>query len=364
MMKFTPSFSAKTRIAVGFSGGVDSAVAAHLLQECGADVVAVFMKNWEDDDTDAGCHDKADLLAAAAAADCLQIELEVVNFADDYKKQVFTPFLQSLQNGKTPNPDVLCNSAIKFDSFRHHAKSLGASLIATGHYARTRKNGDGWQLLKGEDSAKDQSYFLHQLSAAQLSAAVFPLGDFYKTDVRAVAAKIGLPNATRKDSTGICFIGERRFAEFLQNYLPKTPGEMKTPEGQIVGQHDGLAFYTIGQRQGLGVGGAGAPWFVVRKSASDNTLIVAQGDHPLLYSRTVHIENPIWNARPPTTNWVYSARLRHRHSPASCILSAADEQKATIVFAEPQRAAVAGQYAVVYDGNVCLGGGEIAAVEC
>ena len=352
------------RVAVAFSGGVDSAAAALLLKKAGAEVTAVFMKNWEDDDTEAGCHDKADLLAAAAAADRLGVELQVANFAADYKKEVFAPFLRALQNGLTPNPDVLCNSAVKFESFRRHALALGAQKIATGHYARVRQSGEEWQLLKGEDSAKDQSYFLHQLSAEQLSAAVFPLGGLYKTQTRAIAAAAGLPNAARKDSVGICFIGERRFESFIKNYLPENPGDMLTAEGKIVGRHRGLAFHTVGQRRGLRIGGGNGAWYVAEKRPVDNALVVVPEGHPLLYSRTAKIARPTWIAgRPPPTRWVYAARLRHRQPPASCALAEADDNGAEIVFAEPQRAAAPGQYAVLYDGNVCLGGGEIVSTE-
>lgn len=359
-MRYMADFSGKT-IAVALSGGVDSAMAAQLLKQQGAQVVAVFMKNWEDDDSQAGCHDKADLLAAAAAAEVLGVELEVANFAAEYKARVFAPFLQSLRAGLTPNPDVLCNSEIKFAAFARYAQALGAIQIATGHYVRTRRLNGRWELLKGEDSAKDQSYFLHRLSAGQLSQAVFPLGSWHKAEVRAAARAAGLGNWARKDSTGICFIGERRFAEFLRPYLSPPAGDMQTPEGKTVGRHQGLAFYTVGQRQGLQIGGAGAPWFVAGKRRHDNVLVVVQGaEHPLLYSQKVRIKNPHWiAAAPPPVNWVYAARLRHRHSPANCTLLWADESSAEIVFAEPQRAAAPGQYAVIYDGNVCLGGGEI-----
>ena len=358
-------FPAGQKIAVALSGGVDSAVAARLLQKQGAHVFAVFMKNWEDDDTDAACHDKADLLAAAAAADVLKVELQVANFADEYRTRVFAPFLQALQEGKTPNPDVLCNSEIKFAAFCRYAKDAGASRIATGHYARISETDGAPQLLKGEDSVKDQSYFLHRLSAAQLSDSIFPLGGMHKPDVRTAAKAEGLGNWARKDSTGICFVGERPFAPFLQKYIDKTPGEIHTPEGEVVGAHDGLPFYTIGQRRGLNIGGSGKAWFVSQKRRDDNVLIVVQGEnHPLLYSRRVRIEKLHWIAtHPPPPKRVYSARLRHRHSPASCVLSFADEVAAEIVFAEPQRAAAPGQYAVIYDGNVCLGGGEIVETE-
>lgn len=357
MQKFPPG----TVVAVALSGGVDSALAAHLLQRAGAEVFAVFMKNWEDDDDDSGCNDKEDLFAAAAAADTLGVELHIANFAAEYKTRVFAPFLQALRDGLTPNPDVYCNSEIKFAAFRRHAKTLHARFVATGHYARAQTMDGGWRLLKGEDSAKDQSYFLHRLSQEQLADSLFPLGAMHKTDVRAAARAAGLGNWARRESMGICFIGARKFDSFLQNYIAQTPGEIQTPEGKHVGVHRGLAFYTIGQRRGLDIGGSGGAWFVAGKQRHDNVLIVAQGaQHPLLYTSRVRIKNAHWIAGPPPPiNHVYAARLRHRHSPASCVLPRADENGGDIVFAEPQRAAAPGQFAVIYDGNVCLGGGEI-----
>lgn len=355
------SFPSGAAVAVALSGGVDSAAAAHLLQRAGAKVFAVFMKNWEDDDDDSGCADKDDLFAAAAAADALGIELEVANFAAEYKKRVFAPFLRELREGRTPNPDVHCNSEIKFSAFRRRAKERGAHLIATGHYARAREMNGEWQLLKGEDSAKDQSYFLHRLTREQLADSIFPLGEKLKTDVRAEARAAGLGNWNRRESMGICFIGARRFESFLQKYIPQTPGEIRAPEGKVLGAHRGLAFYTIGQRRGLRIGGGGDAWFVAAKLPRENALIVAQGaHHPLLYSARARIKNAHWIAgHPPPIGRVYEARLRHRHSPASCVLSRADESGGEIVFAEAQRAAAPGQFAVVYDGNVCLGGGAI-----
>ena len=363
MLKFAVmrDFPSGASVAVALSGGVDSALAAYLLQRAGAKVSAVFMKNWEDDDDDSGCGDKDDLFAAAAAADALGVELHIYNFAAEYKARVFAPFLRALQDGLTPNPDIHCNSEIKFGAFRRRAKEEGARFVATGHYARAQKSDGEWRLLKGEDSAKDQSYFLHRLSQEQLADALFPLGAKHKSDVRAEARAAGLGNWSRRESMGICFIGARRFDSFLQNYLPQTPGDIHTAEGKVVGRHRGLAFYTIGQRRGLNIGGAGAAWFVAGKRRRDNALVVAQGArHPLLYSSRVRIKNAHWLAgRPPPINRVYESRLRHRHSPASCVMSRADETGGEIVFAEPQRAAAPGQFAVVYDGNICLGGGEI-----
>ena len=356
------------RVAVGLSGGVDSAVAAMLLQRAGARVSAVFMRNWRDDDEAAACHDKADFHSAAAVADALGVDLEVADFAREYRERVFTPFLQSLQAGDTPNPDVLCNAEIKFDAFRMLAEKNGADFVATGHYARVQRQTapgaapENVALLKGEDSAKDQSYFLHRLTRAQLARALFPLGGMMKADVRRLARDAGLPNWSRKDSTGICFIGERPFREFLQRFIPPTPGAMiDADSGAQVGKHEGLAFYTLGQRKGLGVGGPGEGWFVVGKKRAENVLEVARGgEHPRLYSAQVSAEDAHWIAEvPPKTHWVYSARLRHGQIPASCTLTRADDSGMDIAFAEPQRAPAPGQFAVVYDGNVCLGGGVI-----
>lgn len=360
------------RVAVGLSGGVDSAVAALLLQRAGAQVRAVFMRNWRDDDEGAACHDKADFHSAAAVADHLGLDLDVVDFSQEYRERVFAPFLQSLREGKTPNPDVLCNAEIKFSAFRASAEKNGSDFIATGHYARIRRGlGDASEsgnaekniaLLKGEDSAKDQSYFLHRLTRAQLARSLFPLGGMMKSEVRRTARREGLPNWERKDSTGICFIGERPFREFLSRFIPPQPGPMRDVDsGREVGTHQGLAFYTLGQRKGLGIGGAGGGWFVVGKNPAENALEVARnGDHPKLFSARVSVGDAKWIAEvPPKTNWVYSARLRHGQVPASCTLTRADMKETDIVFAEPQRAPAPGQFAVVYDGNVCLGGGVI-----
>ncbi|MEO8546225.1 MAG: tRNA 2-thiouridine(34) synthase MnmA, partial [Burkholderiaceae bacterium] len=286
----------RQRIVVGLSGGVDSAVTAWLLKRQGHDVVGVFMKNWEDDDDNEYCASNIDFVDAAAVADVLGIEIEHVNFAAEYKDRVFAEFLREYQAGRTPNPDILCNAEIKFKAFLDHAMRVGADKIATGHYARVRQNPDSGQfeLLKGLDPAKDQSYFLHRLNQQQLSHTLFPLGDQHKTEVRRIAAEIGLPNATKKDSTGICFIGERPFREFLNRYIAGAPGPIKDERGRVLGEHLGLSFYTIGQRQGLGIGGVRAkgaqrgggdhaPWFVARKDIDSNTLWVVQGHgHPWL----------------------------------------------------------------------------------
>ena len=301
---------AKEHIVVGLSGGVDSSVSAYLLQQQGYAVTGLFMKNWEDDDEDQYCSARADWIDAAAAADLLDIGLEAVNFAAEYKERVFAEFLREYAAGRTPNPDVLCNAEIKFKAFLDHARTLGAQRIATGHYARVREVDGRMQLLRGADPGKDQSYFLHRLSQQQLARTLFPVGHLHKTEVRAIAHRIGLPNAAKRDSTGICFIGERPFRDFLHRYLPMQPGPIRTPEGRVVGEHVGLSFYTLGQRKGIGVGGlrngSGAAWFVARKDMASNTLWIVQGhDHPWLHSARVHAEDASWIAgvapkhRPP-----------------------------------------------------------------
>lgn len=353
-------------IVVGLSGGVDSTVAALLLQKAGAHVCAVFMKNWADNDDAAGCHDKHDLIAAAAAAEALRLPFAVANFAEVYKKQVFAPFLCELAAGRTPNPDVLCNSEIKFRVFCDYARARGADAVATGHYARAAMTSEGWRLFRAEDSAKDQSYFLHRLTESRLATVLFPIGGLHKADVRRLAREAGLANWRRRDSTGICFIGERDFDDFIARYLPEQPGDMQDENGRVVGRHRGLQFYTIGQRRGLGIGGtrgaaAGEAWFVAEKQVDGNILQVVRGDnHPKLFCRGLTLGDARWVAgAPPPTRWVYAARLRHRHAPAACVLTEAEGEFATVRFAEPQRAAAPGQYAVLYDGDVCLGGGVI-----
>ncbi len=376
------------RVALGLSGGVDSSVAALLLLRAGADVRAFFMSNWRDDDDGDGvdngdggdggdgddngngkgkngCNDGPDLASAAAAADILGIPLDAVSFADEYRRLVFAPFLAELRRGRTPNPDVLCNSHIKFDAFLRYAREDGCEAVATGHYAgilRPEASGGGAQKLrlqKGEDSAKDQSYFLHRLAQPQLARAIFPLARLHKADVRAMAKAAGLANWSRKDSAGICFIGKRRFAEFIRRYLPDNPGEIQTPEGETVGAHSGLHLYTIGQRRGLGIGG-GEPWFVCGKRLRENVLQVSRGDAPALFRNEIRISDAHWIAEiPPPTNWVFAARLRHGQEPASCTLSSATNENATILFPLRQRAPAPGQSAVLYDGNTCLGGGII-----
>ena len=354
------------RIVVGMSGGVDSSVAALLLKRAGYDVVGLFMKNWEDDDTDEYCSTRQDLVDAAAAADVIGIELEAVNFAAEYKDRVFADFLREYQAGRTPNPDVLCNAEIKFKAFLDHAMTLGATRIATGHYARVLKIDDSFELHRGADASKDQSYFLHRLTQDQLSRVVFPLGDKVKTDVRRIAAEAQLPNHAKKDSTGICFIGERPFREFLNRYLPREPGPIVTPEGVRVGTHIGLAFYTIGQRKGIGIGGkagaAGDAWYVAQKDMGANALIVVQGhDHQLLMRDALRAENASWiSGAAPQEGSAHSAKTRYRQADSPCVLARAQDGAISVEFSRPQWAVTPGQSVVLYDGPRCLGGAVIS----
>ncbi len=356
----------KQRVVVGMSGGVDSSVTALLLKEQGYDVVGLFMKNWEDDDSDEYCPAKQDLIDAVSVADRIGIDIEAVNFSKEYKDKVFANFLAEYQAGRTPNPDILCNSEIKFRAFLDHAMTLGADKIATGHYAKVCERDGLYQLMKAEDGSKDQSYFLYRLNQEQLSKTLFPLGDLYKREVRELARKAGLPTSEKKDSTGICFIGERPFREFLNRYLPREPGEMRTPEGKVVGRHEGLMYYTLGQRQGLGIGGGkdgtGEPWFVAAKDMQNNVLIVVQGhDHPLLLKEGLKAADLHWiSGREPRTHWVYCAKTRYRQADAPCEIDTIAGDTCEIGFAQPQWAVTPGQSVVVYESNVCLGGGIIA----
>ena len=408
---------AKQRVVVGLSGGVDSAVTAHLLKQQGFEVIGIFMKNWEDDDRpvrsddgraagscddrpagsgdadDGYCTSNIDFVDAAAVADVLDIEIEHVNFAAEYKNRVFAEFLREYKAGRTPNPDILCNAEIKFKAFLDHALRLGAEKIATGHYARVRLNETSGQheLLKGLDPSKDQSYFLHRLNQAQLSRTLFPVGELLKTEVRRIATEIGLPNAKKKDSTGICFIGERPFRDFLNRYIAKEPGPIKDERGRVLGQHVGLSFYTLGQRQGIGIGGVKAkgadlkaaqargqrgvgehqPWFVARKDIEANTLWVVQGhDHPWLQSFALDALDATWVAGHAPAPGRYAAKSRYRQADSACTLSAVnaeidgtgeDGDAFTLEFPDPQWAVTPGQSAVLYDGEVCLGGGVINA---
>ncbi len=359
------------RVVVGLSGGVDSAVAAWLLKRDGHEVVGIFMKNWEDDDDSEYCSSNIDFVDAAAVADVIGIELEHVNFAAEYKDRVFAEFLREYQAGRTPNPDVLCNAEIKFKAFLDHALRLGAERIATGHYARVRTRDGAVQLLKGVDGSKDQSYVLHRLNQAQLARTLFPVGELRKPQVREIAAEIKLPNAKKKDSTGICFIGERPFREFLNRYLNHEPGPIEDERGRVVGRHVGLSFYTLGQRQGLGIGGVkehkagrgGAdhePWYVARKEPARNALRVVQGhDHTWLLSRTLKAADASWVAGAAPAQGRYAAKTRYRQADAACALQVPTSAAFALAFDAPQWAVTPGQSAVLYDGDVCLGGGVI-----
>ncbi len=351
----------KRHIVVGMSGGVDSSVAAWLLKQQGHRVTGLFMKNWDDDDRDDYCPAKQDLIDAVAVADRIGIDIDAVNFSTEYKARVFENFLAEYKAGRTPNPDVLCNAEIKFKAFLDHAINMGADLIATGHYAQTREIDGLVQLLKAEDGSKDQSYFLYRLNQKQLRKTLFPVGGLYKREVREIARREGLPVFAKKDSTGICFIGERPFREFLSRYLPESPGPIENVDGKQIGTHSGLMFYTLGQRQGIGVGGAGEPWYVAGKDMARNRLIVVQGrDHPALLGDRIMAKDLNWiSGRAPRCNWVYAAKSRYRQADAPCSIARLQPDFCEIEFAEPQWAVTPGQSVVVYESRVCLGGGII-----
>lgn len=349
-----------SKIVLGMSGGVDSSVAAYLLKQQGHQVIGIFMQNWEDSSDDEYCTIKEDSMDAIAAADVLGIDIEIINFAAEYKDRVFSYFLSEYQAGRTPNPDILCNSEIKFKAFLEHALRLGADYIATGHYVSKETTDNGEILTRAADSNKDQSYFLYRLNQYQISHALFPLGNLIKPQVRQIASEIGLPNAAKKDSTGVCFIGERPFREFLSKYLPTTPGNMVTPTGKIIGQHGGLMYYTLGQRKGLGIGGQGDPWFVADKNLATNELIVVQGhQHPLLLKKTLRAKQLSFGLGTIPPEGPYSAKTRYRMQDASCQLQQLGTDEIELIFDEPQWAITPGQSVVIYDGNYCLGGGII-----
>ena len=359
----------KKKVVIGMSGGVDSSVAAWMLKEQGYEVIGLFMKNWEDDDDSEFCSSRQDWIDAASVADVVGVDIEAVNFAAEYKDRVFAEFLREYQAGRTPNPDVLCNAEIKFKAFLDHAMHLGADLIATGHYARVRDNAGSFELLKAVDHTKDQSYFLHRLNQAQLSKTLFPLGAIPKTEVRKIAEKLMLPNAAKKDSTGICFIGERPFRDFLNRYLSYKPGQMKTDDGTVVGEHVGLSFYTLGQRKGIGVGGmkkyrnddgSSDAWYVARKDIETNTLYIVQGhDHPWLLSGALRADQASWIAGVPPEARAMSAKTRYRQADVACVVTPDGQNHFALDFTDPQWAVTPGQSAVLYDGDVCLGGGII-----
>ncbi len=350
---------------VGMSGGVDSSVAALLLKEQGHYVEGVFMKNWEEDDTETYCPASVDMQDAQSVCDQLEIELHRVNFAEEYWERVFTDFLAEYKAGRTPNPDILCNKEIKFKALLQYAKQRGAEAIATGHYARCRYQQAQCQLLKGVDTQKDQSYFLYALDETQLSQSIFPLGNLSKHTVRELAAKAGFMNHNKKDSTGICFIGERKFKHFLHDYLPAQPGIIETYEGTQIGHHDGLMYYTLGQRQGLQIGGqkngVEAPWYVVAKDMKRNVLVVAQGhDHPALLTTRLLTQSIHWiNGKPDSLPIQVSAKTRYRQQDQACTLVMKTQEEYEVIFDEPQRAITPGQSIVFYQDHRCLGGGII-----
>ncbi|HHQ68841.1 MAG TPA: tRNA 2-thiouridine(34) synthase MnmA [Halothiobacillaceae bacterium] len=353
----------KPRIIVGLSGGVDSSVAALLLQQQGYTVEGLFMKNWEEDDDEHYCAAKEDMLDAMAVADKLGIEFHYANFAKEYWDRVFAYFLAEYQAGRTPNPDILCNREIKFRAFLDHAHALGAEGIATGHYARSTHTDSGAHLLRGIDANKDQSYFLHAVGREQIAKAYFPLGEMEKPKVRAIADSAGLITAQKKDSTGICFIGERRFTDFLKNYLPAQPGPIKTPDGIELGTHQGLMYYTIGQRQGLNIGGrkdfSDEPWFVAGKDLASNTLIAVQGkQHPALYAQGLLAERLHW-INPPNPDKPITAKIRYRQPDQAVQIEYQDNARLSVQFAVPQRAITPGQSIVFYQDEECLGGAVI-----
>ncbi len=358
---------ADRRVILGLSGGVDSAVAAVLLQQAGADVQALHMTNWEDDD--GYCTAAEDLQDARRVCEQLDIPLHHANFAQQYRDQVFEHFLAEYRAGRTPNPDVLCNREIKFGVFREHARRLGGEFLATGHYARIGKIDNETVLLKGLDPHKDQSYFLHAVHRDALTETVFPLGELHKAEVRKLARKHGLTVHDKKDSTGICFIGERPFREFLSAYLPADPGPIRTPDGDEIGTHHGLMYYTLGQRQGLGIGGrsdsADLPWYVIDKQSDDNALVVCQGEDTLLYATSLRATDVGWIGQPPAdlaSGYRCAAKIRYRQADQGCSVMDVGHNVIDVQFDEPQRAVAPGQFVVFYAGDRCLGGATIEQI--
>ena len=350
-------------VVVGMSGGVDSSVAAYVLKRQGFDVVGIFMKNWEENDEDGVCTATQDYEDVRSVCETVGIPYYTVNFSKEYRDRVFSYFLNEYKKGRTPNPDVLCNCEIKFKAFLDFAISTGAELLATGHYCRLNEDK---LLIRGADPGKDQSYFLAGLKRDQLSHVVFPVGDLHKTDVRKIAKEIGLPNAAKKDSTGVCFIGERNFKRFLMQYLPAQSGEIVDERGRVIGRHDGLMYYTLGQRKGLGIGGrsdgTGESWFIIGKDLSRNLLIVQQGEHEELFSSSLESDSVNWIAGdPPAKDFMCTAQFRYRQ-PDQNVRVHVEGNGVHVDFEKPQRAVTPGQWAVFYQGDICLGGGPIDRV--
>ncbi|PXF62895.1 tRNA 2-thiouridine(34) synthase MnmA [Kangiella spongicola] len=358
-----------TRVIVGMSGGVDSSVSAYLLQQQGYQVEGLFMKNWEEDDDTEYCSAAEDLADAQAVCDKLGIKLRTINFAAEYWDNVFEHFLAEYKAGRTPNPDIMCNKEIKFKAFLDYAKLLGADYIATGHYVRRGEKDDKATLLRGLDNNKDQSYFLYAVGHEEIGRTLFPVGELEKPEVRQIAEEQGFVTAEKKDSTGICFIGERKFTDFLQQYLPAQPGDIETPEGEVIGRHNGLMYHTLGQRKGLGIGGLKdapeEPWFAAQKDLERNVLIVAQGhEHPLLMSKSLIAKQLDWVAREaPAETFSCTAKTRYRQADVSCTVTKQDNDEWLVTFDEEQRAVTPGQSVVFYDGDICLGGGIIESTQ-
>ena len=357
--------NSKLRVIVGMSGGVDSSVSALLLMQQGYQVEGLFMKNWDEDDGTEYCTAKKDLADAQSVCDRLAIKLHTANFAAEYWDNVFEHFLNEYRAGRTPNPDILCNREIKFKAFLEYAEVLGADFIATGHYTRLRREGEHTYLLRGLDKNKDQSYFLHAVSEQQLSKTLFPVGELAKPRVREIAEQHDLVTHNKKDSTGICFIGERRFRDFLQQYIPAQPGDIVTPDNEVIGRHQGLMYHTIGQRQGLGIGGMQgrdeSPWYVAGKDLETNQLLAVQGkDHPELFAPALLAEGVEWiNGEAPAQQFRCTAKIRYRQTDQHCEVELLEDGQYRVVFDEPQRAVAPGQSVVFYQDECCLGGGVI-----